>query len=108
MKSTIALEGTATCGKCGVGIPLDHADIAADGYRCLSCSTDEKIAASAADARREATRMGALKLLRLPLLGGLCSGMLTTVLDGTGRWIAALVLAACCVLGAALLRTLIK
>src|SRR5262249_41032202 len=66
---TRAMKTPPSCGKCGVALSLSQADLAADGYRCLSCSTDDALAASAADNARDRARVSALHMLRLSVLG---------------------------------------
>ena len=63
------------CGRCGRALAVREADIAADGYRCLSCSTDEKLALAAAERRRDLQRIASLRKLRVtvyatPVLAG--------------------------------------
>ena len=59
------------CGKCGVQLQPKDADLSAEGYRCLSCSTDDRIAANVAEDARDAARIWALKKLRIALFLGL-------------------------------------
>lgn len=101
-----ASEETVRCGKCGVAMAVATADISPNGYRCLSCATDDKIAASAEESRKEAQRDGAITQFRVILPAVLLTGGLTLALQGDGRWIAAGLLAATLLWGGLVVRGL--
>jgi hypothetical protein len=62
------------------------ADLAADGYRCLSCSMDDAQDVRIADGNADVERMNAVKMLRVSVFGGLVLAILIIYGTGAVRW----------------------
>jgi hypothetical protein len=74
------------CGRCRKMLPVAEADLAADGYRCLSCSMDEAQEVRIAGDYADIERMNALKMLRVSLFGGLLLPVFIVYCEGAVRW----------------------
>ena len=83
--STTTAAGAVRCGTCGRALDPAQADLAVDGYRCLSCAIDDQLAANIAERRRDALRIGALHRLRLALYSFLALLVAAFALPGIVR-----------------------